>query len=92
MVGTCFTIWKLKNYLENFGDKKLKLALINVHADKNMYNQSESRRFLRELFMYRYSQLLLAVEKHYPLTTDQKTKLYKTILNLEWIDSCFEQV
>ena len=53
---------------------------------------TESRRFLRELFMYRYSQLLLAVEKHYHLTTDQKTKLYKTILNLEWIDSCFEQV
>ena len=53
---------------------------------------SESRRLLREIFMYRYSQLLLTVEKHYLLTEEQKTKLYKTILNLEWIDSCFEQV
>ncbi len=52
---------------------------------------SESRRFLRELFMYRYSQLLLALDKHYLLTPDQKTKLYKTILNLEWIDQAFEE-
>jgi hypothetical protein len=53
---------------------------------------TESRRFLRELFMYRYSQLLLAVEKHYPLSEDQKTKLYKTILNLEWIDLALTEI
>ncbi len=52
---------------------------------------TEARRFLRELLMYRYSQLLLAVEKQYPtMSEDQKIKLYKTILNLEWIDQAFE--
>ena len=50
----------------------------------------EARRFLRELFMYRYSQLLLEVTKHYPAMSEaQKAKLYKTILNLEWIDQAF---
>lgn len=50
----------------------------------------EARRFLRELFMYRYSQLLLEVTKHYPYMPEiQKTNLYKTILNLEWIDQVF---
>ena len=53
---------------------------------------SEARRLLREIFMYRYSQLLLTVEKHYPLTEDQKTKLYKTILNLEWIDLALAEI
>jgi hypothetical protein len=52
----------------------------------------EARRFLRELLMYRYSQLLLEVTKHCPMSEAQKTKLYKTILNLEWIDACFAPV
>ena len=51
---------------------------------------SEARRFLRELLMYRYSQLLLIVEKHCPMTHEQKNELYKTILNLEWIDQVFD--
>ena len=53
---------------------------------------TEARRFLRELLMYRYSQLLLAVEKHCPRTEHQKTKLYKIILNLEWIDQAFDPI
>lgn len=55
--------------------------------DKN----PEARRFIRELFMYRYSQLLLEVVKLYPSMSEvQKTNLYKTILNLEWINTAFD--
>jgi hypothetical protein len=49
----------------------------------------ESRRFLREILMYRYSQLLLKIEKQYPMTPEQKDRLYKRILNIGWIDSAF---
>jgi len=49
----------------------------------------ESRRFLREILMYRYSQLLLNVEKHYPMSPEQKEQIYKRILNIRWIDSAF---
>ena len=50
----------------------------------------EARRFLRELFMYRYSRLLSEITKHHPAMSEaQKTKLYNTILNLEWIDQAF---
>lgn len=67
----------------------IKPARIPMQSPKN----DEARRFLRELFMYRYSQLLLEVMKHYPdMSEAQKTKLYKTILNLEWIDTCFDPV
>jgi hypothetical protein len=47
----------------------------------------EARRFLREFLMYRYSQLLLEVEKHYPMTSEQKEALYAQILNVDWIDA-----
>jgi hypothetical protein len=60
--------------------------------DLSKNKNEESRRFLRELFMFRYSQLLLEVNKYYPAMSEiQKTKLYKTILNLEWIDQTFIQ-
>jgi hypothetical protein len=59
----------------------------------DVQKNDEARRFLRELFMYRYSQLLLEVTKLQPTMSEvQKTKLYKTILNLEWIDACFAPV
>jgi hypothetical protein len=51
---------------------------------------TEARRFLREFLMYRYSQLLLNVTKHQSMTEQQKSQLYKKILNLEWIDTAFQ--
>lgn len=54
-----------------------------------MEKTDEARRFLREFLMYRYSQLLLNVEKHCLMTESQKSQLYKQILNIEWIDQAF---
>lgn len=51
-----------------------------------MERNPAARQFMREFLMYRYSQLLLAVEKHYSITEEQKDQLYKTILNIRWVD------
>jgi hypothetical protein len=49
-----------------------------------------AHQFLCELLMYRYSQLLLAVEKQYGITDAQKKELYDTILNIQWVKQAFE--
>lgn len=59
---------------------------LKAQAPLNMERNHTARQFLRELLMYRYSQLLLAVEKQYPVTEEQKKQLYKTILNIRWIE------
>lgn len=50
----------------------------------------EARRFIREFLMYRYSQLLLNIEKQCALNDEQKSQLYKQILNIDWIDGAFQ--
>ena len=65
---------------------------ISNNKEMDPSKNDESRRFLRELCMFRYSQLLLEVTKYYPAMSEiQKTKLYKKILNLEWIDQAFSE-
>jgi hypothetical protein len=51
-----------------------------------MERNHNARQFLRELLMYRYSQLLLTVEKHYPMTEEQKRQIYRNILNIRWVE------
>jgi hypothetical protein len=56
-----------------------------------MERNHNARQFLREFLMYRYSQLLMTVEKHYPMTEDQKTQVYKSILNVRWVEQGLPQ-
>lgn len=46
----------------------------------------QSERFLRQLLLYRYQQLLLRVASVYNPSDEQKAALEAKILHLTWID------
>lgn len=46
----------------------------------------QSERFLRQLLLYRYQQLLKRIETVYNPTEEQKAALEAKILHLSWID------
>lgn len=54
-----------------------------------MEKNHDARQFIREFLMYRYSRLLQSIEKHYSITEEQKILIYKTILNVNWINQVF---
>jgi hypothetical protein len=49
----------------------------------------QSERFLRQLLLYRYQQLLMRIESVYNPTEEQKAALTAKILHLSWIDSAW---
>jgi len=50
---------------------------------------AQSERFLRQLLLYRYQQLLLRIVKVYNPTETQIAEMEKKILHINWIDDAF---
>lgn len=55
----------------------------SVNNDAEEFNQS--RRFLLQLLLHRYQQLLNRLETQFVVTPEQRELLNKTILSYEWV-------
>jgi hypothetical protein len=47
----------------------------------------EAERFLRQMLLHRYAQLIQKIESIYELSESQKQLLAERILTLDWVDS-----
>ena len=52
----------------------------------------ESERFMRQMLMIRYNNLLEKIKEKFPVTDDQMKKLQETILTIYWVDTALNEV
>jgi hypothetical protein len=52
----------------------------------------ESERFMRQMLMIRYHNLLQKIKEKYSVTDDQMKILEETILNINWIDTALNEI
>jgi len=49
-----------------------------------------SRIWLRQMLIYRYTELIEKIDKLYGIAAERKAELLKRIINNEWIDSAID--
>ena len=52
---------------------------------------TNAQRWMRQLLLYRYSILLAQLKSQFPLSETQEQLLRAKILNMNWIDSAYNQ-
>jgi hypothetical protein len=52
----------------------------------------ESERFMRQMLMIRYNNLLQTIKEKFSVTDDQMKKLQETILTIHWMDKALNEV
>jgi hypothetical protein len=52
----------------------------------------ESERFMRQMLMIRYNNLLQTIKEKFSVTDDQMKKLQETILTIHWMDTALNEV
>ena len=52
----------------------------------------ESERFMRQMLMIRYNNLLEKIKEKFSVTEDQMKKLQETILTIHWMDTALNEV
>ncbi|NBQ47394.1 MAG: hypothetical protein EBU33_02925 [Sphingobacteriia bacterium] len=53
---------------------------------------SESERFMRQMLMIRYNNLLQTIKAKFSVTDEQMKTLENTILTIDWIDTALNEV
>ena len=52
----------------------------------------ESERFMRQMLMIRYNNLLQKIKEKFSVTDEQMQKLQETILTIQWMDNALNEV